>query len=692
MDNNKEYFAFISYKEEDYEMAKWLQYKLEHYHLPSIIRKKHPNLPQKIKPVFEYKSEMAGGFLKPEIKQALSESKYLIVICSPNTPQSQWVADEIQSFIDVGRADRIIPFVVAGEAYSKNPKKECFPVPLRELKEPLRGISIDELGRDAAAVKVVAQMFGLKFDMLWQRYEKEKKRKRRFFVYGTLALALAAFVVAGWMWHQKRKTQINQSRYVAEKANELIESDSHLASLLAINVLPKNLKNSFDFPYTKEAEILLRKSTVSGSTVLRGHTSDVIKVVASPDGQTIFSASDDMTIRVWDVNSGRCIDTLIGHVDAVDEIYYSPDGFLLSLSFSSMSIRMWDLENGCCVDSVCGYNVVLSPDGKNVAFAYSYGDGKDGETYTKICLSNVNGGVIQCYDTMTIKGKLSFVDNMFYNQSKDRLVTISREDTIRIWDLNKGTCINSFIGREACLGCDDKCVLSQSMSDSLAEAIFIWDIEDGKYLGEIMSPNNDYDNVHLCSDGKHVIYEDEYSFCVKDVESDDNKELYLFDIEDNGWVDDISHCHFDWNSAFFNSGSNLMAVSCVYEDGKDKKHSIYIWNLETRQCIDMLQGHSDEINSIVFMPNGENIVSSSNDMTIRVWNIGKNLMIRTLYGHKDEIGEVFLVMMGSRLFHCQKTIRPEFGMSKQASVYTCLKDGEIIARIINCFIAHLTLV
>jgi hypothetical protein len=45
-------------------------------------------------------------------------------------------------------------------------------------EQELLGINIDEMGRDAAAVKVVAQMFGLKFDSLWQRYEREKKWKR----------------------------------------------------------------------------------------------------------------------------------------------------------------------------------------------------------------------------------------------------------------------------------------------------------------------------------------------------------------------------------------------------------------------------------------------------------------------------------------------------------------------------------
>ena len=37
MNTDKKYFAFISYKREDEKFAKWLQYKLEHYHFPSNL-------------------------------------------------------------------------------------------------------------------------------------------------------------------------------------------------------------------------------------------------------------------------------------------------------------------------------------------------------------------------------------------------------------------------------------------------------------------------------------------------------------------------------------------------------------------------------------------------------------------------------------------------------------------------------
>lgn len=235
MRNEKEYFAFISYQREDEKWAVWLQHKLEHYKLPSNLNGR-TDLPKEIRPIFRDKSELAGGVLADEIQSALEVSKYLIVICSPRAAQSRWVGKEVQSFIDMGRTDKIIPFIIGGKAHAQNPEDESFPSALLNLppEQELLGINIDEMGRDAAAVKVVAQMFGLKFDMLWQRYEKENRRRRVFIVVAALLLAFAGMGIAIWLsMLNKRITDQNEKIYTQNeeiiKQNEDIQKkNEHL--------------------------------------------------------------------------------------------------------------------------------------------------------------------------------------------------------------------------------------------------------------------------------------------------------------------------------------------------------------------------------------------------------------------------------------------------------------------------------
>ena len=174
IDGKYEYFAFISYKEEDAKWAKWLQRKLEHYKLPTALRKENPDLPERISPIYEYKSEAGGGRLKEVIWKGLTSSKYLIVICSPRATKSEWLNNGIRYFVESEQEENIIPFIIEGKPKAENPDDECFPSELLKLKgdRELRGININEMGRDAAAVKVISRMFDLKFDTLWQRHER----------------------------------------------------------------------------------------------------------------------------------------------------------------------------------------------------------------------------------------------------------------------------------------------------------------------------------------------------------------------------------------------------------------------------------------------------------------------------------------------------------------------------------------
>lgn len=115
MIQGKEYYAFISYKSEDVEWAIWLQHELEHYHLPASFNGR-TDIRQELRPVFRDIDELAAGNLPEQIKRALENSQNLIVVCSPQAAASPWVNQEVQTFIALGRTNRIFPFIVEGSA------------------------------------------------------------------------------------------------------------------------------------------------------------------------------------------------------------------------------------------------------------------------------------------------------------------------------------------------------------------------------------------------------------------------------------------------------------------------------------------------------------------------------------------------------------------------------------------------
>ena len=139
----KQNYAFISYNRHDVKWAKWLRRKLEWYRLPSEIHNEFEDS-RYIRPVFRDRDELTSGVLNDELRQRLEASKYLIVICSPHAALSQWVSDEVQAFIDMGRLEYIIPFIVEGDETS-------FPTSLKTWNEKhsdrtLLGIAVNDDG------------------------------------------------------------------------------------------------------------------------------------------------------------------------------------------------------------------------------------------------------------------------------------------------------------------------------------------------------------------------------------------------------------------------------------------------------------------------------------------------------------------------------------------------------------------
>lgn len=190
-DGGYRYFAFISYCRKNESWAKWLQRKLETYRLPAKTKKEHPDVPKRLFPVFRDKTDLSGGVLEKSLKKELADSKYLIVICSPESASSDWVNEEIGFFIEEHGADKVIPFIVDGEPHSNDASKECFPKKLCEIKQELLGVNVEEIGKQNAFLRVVSTMLGLRFDELVRRDRKRAVSKKI-----VLGILLALFLVA----------------------------------------------------------------------------------------------------------------------------------------------------------------------------------------------------------------------------------------------------------------------------------------------------------------------------------------------------------------------------------------------------------------------------------------------------------------------------------------------------------------
>jgi WD40 repeat protein len=105
------------------------------------------------------------------------------------------------------------------------------------------------------------------------------------------------------------------------------------------------------------------------------HTSRIRTVTFSPDGRTLASGSDDETIRLWEAQTGRPIESVLkGHAARVTSVKFSPDGTGLVSASADTSVRLWVIGRTETSKVLARHTKVVnsvtwSPNGETIASA-----------------------------------------------------------------------------------------------------------------------------------------------------------------------------------------------------------------------------------------------------------------------------------------------------------------------------------
>ena len=241
-----DYTAFISYTHEPglMETARTLQHMLEQYKIPAPLRKSPKD--KHIGRIFLDRTELSShSDMEAVLNDALDHSEFLIVLLSPSTAVSPWVAREIEHFQEHHTPDRILTVLVSGEP------RETLPGPLQEQKEGLaadiRSASFSEQKKKMKTeiLRLIAPMLGCGFDDLRQRQKEYEFRRRIRILGGVTAVSLVMAAVLGYAAFQidknYRLVQRSNALSLARESAELFaEGDRTEAIQKAVEALPES--------------------------------------------------------------------------------------------------------------------------------------------------------------------------------------------------------------------------------------------------------------------------------------------------------------------------------------------------------------------------------------------------------------------------------------------------------------------
>lgn len=205
--------AFISYSHSDSRFAAWLQRSLENFRIPPNIMKATNRNSDRLGSVFRDVADLgAAARLSDALTDALVHSSALIVICSPQSAASKWVALELEEFRRLHGENALILPIVSPTAGSAD-ADSMFPEALGRLLPLAADARRSADGRRIALLKLVAGLLGTGLDDLIQR---DTRRRQSKLVWGisvttVLSVVMAILAVFAFTAREDAKRRLSQS-------------------------------------------------------------------------------------------------------------------------------------------------------------------------------------------------------------------------------------------------------------------------------------------------------------------------------------------------------------------------------------------------------------------------------------------------------------------------------------------------
>jgi WD40 repeat protein len=369
-----------------------------------------------------------------------------------------------------------------------------------------------------------------------------------------------------------------------------------------------------------EDKTLILWDLASGKLIQRlaGHSGEVHSVAFSPDGRTALSGSEDKTLILWDLDTGAQLRRFVGHMDAVAAVAFSPDGraalsgggnTLTPTNSTDTALILWDVATAQPIRRFVGHAqtvwaVAFSPDGQRAL---------SGAADTKLLLWNPHSGA----QLSSFTGHTGDVFSVAFSPDGRTGLSGSRDGRLGIWNLPTGGHFFLRHGasvRAALFSPDGQHMLSGSLDSNLR----LWDHIGGSELRRFEGHSNAVNAVVLSPDARLML------------SGSSDKTVILWDVTTGQVIRRfVGHTAGVFGVAFSPDGRQALSAS------EDK--TLILWNLATGQVVRHFVGHTDGVNRVVFSPDGRAALSSSVDRTVILWDTISGQPIRRFQGHSDKV-------------------------------------------------------
>jgi len=399
--------------------------------------------------------------------------------------------------------------------------------------------------------------------------------------------------------------------------------------------------------------------------VQQGHRGAVNAVAYSPSGKVMATAGADGLIKLWHSTSGKELLTIDTHKAAVNDLLFLSENQLVSAS-SDRTIIISDLSAlGQRKKQFYGHQSAITALATNT----------DGS----LLATTATDGHILIWDAAV--GRIekrwlppSPVQDLFFLPNQPRvLVTASESGKVQSWNAETGELITEIVAHahsavnSIALSADGQ-TLATASSD---QTIKIWDNRSGRLLRTLFGHDAGITQLSFSKDSRQLFSGDATgevwvwdaeSFqkvrsmrghlgAIQDISSDNRGYLATASTDETIRIWDISTGYERKKLAAFGAPLHALVMhptASIFAVGGSSRY-LLLHDQVTGVPIQQLEGHHNTIRDLAYSPDGQTLVSASEDARIIAWEGSSGRRLRTFSGHNAGVLSIAIDSSGSLL-------------------------------------------